>query len=324
MAKPTITIIGLGLTGASLGLALQRTESNFEVVGHDKNPEATQAARKLGAVQRTEWNLHAACAGASLIVLAVPLGELQALLTHMREDLQPNTLVLTLVNVMQPALVLAEQQLPGHTHFVVGHPVLSGIGGPLTARADLFEETVFSLAPGGYTDPAAVQLASDFVERLGAKPFFVDAQEHDGIIAAVEQMPHLLAAALVGLNTSAPGWREARRLAGRPFAGATELGSSAEALFSTLQANRANVLLRLDELQQALADWRELLLVTPSPDEKHPLLAALAQTVEARQTWEAQAMFKRWEDMPTPTPAESRGMFRQMFFGNLMGKPKNK
>ena len=75
MAKPIITIIGLGVTGTSLGLALQRSEGNFEIVGHDKSPEASQQARQLGAVQRAEWNLHRACEGAELIVLATPIDQ---------------------------------------------------------------------------------------------------------------------------------------------------------------------------------------------------------------------------------------------------------
>ena len=54
MTKPIITIVGLGLTGASMGLGLQREEANFEIVGHDKMPEVAQEARRLGAVQRTE------------------------------------------------------------------------------------------------------------------------------------------------------------------------------------------------------------------------------------------------------------------------------
>ena len=324
MTKPIITIIGLGLTGTSIGLGLQRGENNFELVGHDKEHSAVQTARKLNAVHRSEWNLHAACAGADLIVLAVPLGELNDLFTHIREDLKPTCLVFPLVNVMQPAIAVAAEQLASHSHFVVGHPVLAGVGGLLSPRADLFEEVVFGLAAGAQTDPAAIQLASDFVERLGAKPLFVDAQEHDGIIAGVEQLSQVMAAALMQTNTTAPGWREARRLAGRPFAQATELGHSAEHLFSAFQSNRANLLQRLDQLQQVLADWRDLLALDAPTDDKHPLRVALAQVENDRAEWEAQAMLKRWEDLPVPTTTESHGMLRQMFFGNLMGKGNKK
>ena len=76
MAKPKITIIGLGTTGASMGLALQKEEGSFTIVSHDRDPDAAREATRLGAVQRTEWNLHNACDEADLIILAVPLNEL--------------------------------------------------------------------------------------------------------------------------------------------------------------------------------------------------------------------------------------------------------
>lgn len=322
MAKPKITIIGLGIIGTSLGLGLQREPGNFEIVGHDKDAENTARARQLSAVQRTDWNLHNACEGAELILFTLSLTELEETLPHIREDLRPETLLFAVTNVMQPTIDLAAKQLPPETHFVVGHPILTGIGAPLTARADLFDEVTFGLAPGQHTDPSAVQLASDFVERLGAKPLFVDAREHDGIIAGVEHLPQLLAATLMRLSASGPGWREARRLAGRTFAQATELDGSASQLFGALLNNRENLLQRIDQLQQELATWRELLEQEAVAEEKHPLLTILEQVVEQRQLWEAQAFLKRWEDMTTTSNStpEGRGMFRQMFFGNMGGR----
>ncbi len=99
MAKPRITIIGLGVTGASLGLGLQKEAGNFEIVGHDKDPQVGQEARRQGAVERVEWNLHRACDKADLIMLAVPLSELPDLFNHLRPDLKPETLIFAIVNV---------------------------------------------------------------------------------------------------------------------------------------------------------------------------------------------------------------------------------
>lgn len=325
MSKPKITIIGLGVRGASLGLGLQRETGNFEIVGHDKDHQVAQQARKQGAVQRSEWNLHNACENADLIAITAPLSELSELFTHIREDLRPNTLVFAIVNVMQPAIELAAKQLPSETHFVVGHPVLSGVGGALAVRADLYQDVTFSLAPGLHTDPSAVQLASDFVERVGAKPLFVDAQEHDGIMAAVEQLPQLLAAALMRFSSASPGWREARRLAGRQFAQATELDASAPQLFGAIFANRANLLARIDQLQQELNSWRDLLraeLPSDAPNgAKHPLLDELEKVAVERLQWEGQAMLKRWDETPSPAEsAEASGMLRQMLFGGFKSK----
>lgn len=323
MAKPKITIIGLGVIGASIGLGLQREPGNFELVGHDRDAENTARARDSKAVHRTDWNLHNACDGAELIVLNLSLPELEETLPHVREDLRPETLIFAATNVMQPAIELANKLLAPEAHFVAAHPILTGIGAPLTVRADLFEEVTFGLAPGHQTDPTAVQLASDFVERLGAKPLFVDAQEHDGIIAGVEHLPQLLAAALMRSSADSPGWREARRLAGRTFAQATELDGNAKELLGAFLSNRENLRLRIEQLQAELATWRALLEATPSADEKHPLLTVLEQVVAEREQWEGQAYLKRWDDPVTKAatpPAEGRNMFRQMFFGNLGGR----
>lgn len=322
MAKPIITIIGLGLTGASMGLALQREEGNFEVAGHDKLPDVAQAARKMGAVQRVEWNLYKAIDRAELIVIAVPLNELAELYKLIAEELQPGTLVLTLSSLLQPAVDLAAQHLPGHTHFVAGHPVISGVGAASTPRADLFEQATFALAAGLHTDPAAVQLASDFAERVGATPLFVDSQEHDGISAGVDQLPLVMGAALMALSARGAGWREARRLAGRHFAGATDIGANADQLFEMLRANRHNLLFRIKQMQQELSEWTALLETEAEEGQPHPLLDALQEAVQARSTWEGQALIKSWDDAPAAQPnAEGPGFLRQMFLGSMGRRP---
>lgn len=318
MSKPIITIIGLGLTGTSMGLALQRGETTFEIVGHDKSPDAAQNARKLGAVQRVEWNLFRSMSGAELIVVAVPLDELAELYKLIGEELQPGTLVFTLSSLLQSALDLAGRHLPEHAHFVAGHPVVTGVGGGLSPRADLYEKATFALAAGLHTDPSAMQLASDFVERVGAMPLFVDAQEHDGISAGVEQLPLLLGAALMALSARGAGWREARRLAGRHFAGATDIGENAGQLFESLRANKQNLLYCLGQMQQELNGWVALLEAEDEEGRPHPLRGALEEAVQARRTWEDQALIRSWNESPAPQPpAESPGFLRQMFLGNL-------
>lgn len=333
MAKPIITIIGLGLTGASMGLGLQREAGDFEIVGHDRLPEVAQEARRLGAIHRIEWNLFRACEGAELIVVSVPLHELEELLPLLAEELKPGTLLFVLGSLLQPAIDSAAKHLPAGTHFVAGHAVITGVGAAPTPRADLFERAVFALTAGVNTEASALQLASDFVERVGATPRFVDAQEHDGIIAGVEQLPALLAAALMHASAGGGGWQEARRLAGQQFAAATEMGRDADGQYAALQANKQNVLLKLTKMRQELAEWQRLLEAegnegaAPAEEGKvNPLLAVLKEAVQAREGWEAQAMLKNWDE-PTNTPAapvESSGFLRQMFLGGLGNRQRNR
>lgn len=323
MAKAKITIIGLGVTGASMGLALQRDEADFEVVGHDKNQDAVAEARKLGAVNRTDWNLHSACEIADMVITAVPLLELDELFGQIAEDLKPGCMVLGVVSLMEPAIAAADKHIPEHAHFVAGHPVLTGVGGALTIRNDLFQEVVFSLASSVNTDPSAIQLASDFIDRIGATPLFVDPVEHDGIMAEVEQLPRVVAAALMRLSGTSAGWREARRLAGRQFALSTELGGSAEQLYSALRANREKVLVRLRQMQEEIGEWIELLEHVPDEGETDELLTTLEDVEYERNDWTIHAELKDWdESSPTLEKKQKKdesGLFRQMFLGNMFG-----
>lgn len=322
--KPKITIIGLGLIGSSMGLGLQREEVTFEIVGHDKAPELAQAAKKEGAVHRSEWNLFRACEGSELIILDIPLNELDETLGLLKEDATPGTLYLAINSLLQPAIEIAERHLPAGAHFVAGHPVITGVGGTPSRRADLFDQAVFALAAGTKTDPSALQLASNLVERVGATPLYVDGHEHDGIMAGVEHLPLLLAAALMRMSAAESGWREARRLAGQAFAASANMGEDAAGLFAALRANRTNLLYRIRRLQEELNEWHDLLQAEGEEGKPHPLQTALEKAVESRIAWESQAILKNWEERPTATPQglETGGFFRQMFLGNL-GKRKS-
>ncbi len=318
--KPIITILGLGVTGASVGLALQQANAVVEIVGHDKAPEVGREAGKLKAVHRTEWNLYNACEGASVIVLAMPLHEADETLTLLKDDIGAGTLVLMIADVLAPAAALLAERLSGKGHSVVGHPILNGVGGVLAPRPDLFDKTVFVLAAGAETEPTALELASNFVETIGAQPLYMDPQEHDGIIAGVEQLPQLLALALVHMLANAPAWREAKRLAGRTFAQSTGLGRSGESLARSLVANRENLLLRLEQLEWELAAWKEWLAQEDAPDgAENPAAAVIRAASTEREAWEAQAILKNWDVGPTP-PADTSGgnsIFRSLFLGNL-------
>jgi prephenate dehydrogenase len=339
MANPIITILGLGTLGSSLGLALQRSAAQAEVVGHDKVPEASQTARKNNVVQRVEWNLHAACEPASLIVLAMPIGEVAETLELIRDDVRPNALVFVLSDVLQPAAQLVEEKLAskgtsqagGQGHGVVGHPIVTGLGGPLTPRADLFDRTTFVVAAGATTDPSALELAANFVESLGAQPLFMDPMEHDGLIAGVEQLPQMLGLATVHMLAASPGWTEARRLAGRTFAQTTDSGRSAENLYAAMRGNRANLLTRIEQFERELAAWKKWLMAddeagsqaTAGEAGEHPLQAAIVDSHAERDRWESQAQLQDWsvgQPVADAGVPQSGGLLRQMFFGSWGSK----
>lgn len=317
MAKPFITIIGLGVTGTSVGLALRKEPGDFEIVGHDKDHAADGAARKLNAVHRGEWNLHRACEGSSMVILAIPMTEVAETLTLIAEDLSPNTLVLALNNLMQPVVDMTSQSLPNHANVVIGHPILIG-GSSSEPHAELLNGATFCLAAAPQTGAGALELASDFVERVGAKPHFVDALEHDGIMAGVEQLPTLLGATLVHMSARSPGWRESQQLAGRRFAQTTGIGNNAASTFRALYDNRENLLRRINQFQAELEAWRALLSEEASTEKPHPLLDALNAAVAERESWAQAVITQEWDNVAVsaPQPENSGGVFRQLFLGN--------
>lgn len=317
MAKPFVSIIGLGATGTSIGRALRREQGDFEVVGHDKVAAADSEARRVGAVDRSEWNLHRAVEGASMVIVAIPLGEVAETLRLIEEDLASNALVLAMTTLMQPVLDDAERLLPRHNRIVVAHLIPRFSAADPSPGAPPAGSSLCIAAPA-QADPGALELASDFAERIGATPHFMDAAEHDGILALVDQVPQLLGGALLATSVSSSGWQESQRMAGRRFAQATDLGGNAHNLAAALLLNRENVMRRLDQVQSELQRWRALLESEAEDGKPHPLDQALQPLVEQRNTWEDQAVSQRWDEPPAPAaPAPAGGMLRQLFLGNI-------
>lgn len=314
MDKPFISIIGLGTTGSSIGRALRKEQGNYVVVGHDKKSGADSDSKRAGAIDRSEWNLHRAVEGSSLVVIALPLSEVGETLRLIEEDIAENSLVLIFSPLLKPALHYASHYLPRHRRAIAAHIVASVAGDD----DDPVPGSTICIAAPVDAEEAAVELASDFADRVGATPYFVDADEHDGIVALVEQMPQLLGATLLEMATQSPGWQESRRIAGSRFAHATDMGGSAQALAATLLANRESMYYTIGVFQDALEGWKAYLDPDTPDSQPPPLVGALDKLFAERATWEEQAITRKWdEEAPAAAPPGTSGMFRQLFLGNF-------
>lgn len=280
MAEFQITIIGLGVTGTSIGLALKKAAGELHIVGHDRDPDAASAARKAGAVDRTDWNLPGACRGAGIVILTLPLPGIRDTLAAIAQDLAEGCLVTDTAPVKEPVLAWAQETLPPHVAFVGGDPI--GAHGAGSASAALFEGVTYCLCPDRSTPPKAVEQASDLALAVGATPHFLDATEHDGLVALLDQVPAFLALATLDAASADPAWRELVRLGGGRLdrlLGA--LGETPSATLDTATANAANVVRWLERLEAALADARALLTAAPEARQE-----ALDRLVDAQLEWE--------------------------------------
>jgi prephenate dehydrogenase len=310
--KLQVSIVGLGLIGASAGLALRRHADRVTVVGHDPNPTAAGAAKKAGAVDRTEWNLINAISGADRVLLALPLDQVRDTLKAAAQDFKPGCVIVDTADVKVPANAAAAEFLPKGVHFVGGHPILIPINmDPGKATADLFENKLFCLTPDSSTDSAAVHLAADLVEALGAKPFFLDPVEHDGMAAAVSQLPQLLAAALMDVASRSPSWQDMRKLAGGQFYSSTLITEgNGRSVVAGLTTNREHVMLWLDALTSRLAEWRQALI----DGKEDTVAAAIDDGLVAGEKWIEANILGRWEEArESPPMPTSGGVIRDLF-----------
>jgi prephenate dehydrogenase len=319
--KLHIAIVGLGLVGQSIGLALRRYPEKVTVVGHDPSPDLSSKAKRAGAVERAEWNLINAVINADRIVLALPLNEIRATLEAIKQDLQPGCVIVDTADVKAPVMQWAAEILPPEVHFVGGHPILlTDALEPDAARADLFDGKLFCLTPDARTDAAGVRLAADIAEAIGAKPYFMDAQEHDGLAAGAQNLPALLAVALMAVTTGSPGWKEMRKLAGNQYyAGTLLVAGSGKQVAADALANRENTVHWLDAVMAELQSYKAQLLAGDAEEMAKDVDRGLA----AGKSWLNAAVSGQWEiDGIPPTPQMGMGM-RELFFGRL-GKPRER
>lgn len=285
-SKPRVTIVGLGLIGSSLGLALRQAGVTSAVIGHDSGQGVANEAKRIGAIDKADWNLISACEEADLVILAAPVRAIEELLKVLARNLRPGCVVLDTAAVKQPVMTWAAASLPDEVHFVGGNPILSkalrGQWGVENARANLFEGSLFCLVPAPETDPEAIQLVSSMASIIGSKPLFLDAVEHDGLVAAVDHLPTLLSLAMLETVIDQPFWRELRKVAGPAFESSTQLVTANSVAHSDLSIlNRENVVRWIDTLSAVLASLREVV----SEGEVDPLDDRILHALEERQKW---------------------------------------
>ena len=259
MAKARVTIVGLGLIGGSLGLALQKIKKDFEIVGHDKELGIANQARKQGVVDKTDWNLVSACEGADLIILAIPISGIQDTLKAIADWLKPGCIITDTATIKQPVLAWADEILPENVSFIGGDPLVTDEGEGLEdARADLFEGARYCLIPSNKARSEAVRLLADLVSAMGAQPYFIDALEHDGLMAGISHLPFILSTALLGAVSSSAAWRDIQKMAGAEFRRATAYADTDPATYRDICLNNSASIVRwIDECVAQLQTMRQ-------------------------------------------------------------------
>jgi prephenate dehydrogenase len=325
-----ITIIGTGQVGASIGLALGAQKDLFLRIGHDKDPKIANRAKAMGAVDKVEINLFSAIEDAAIIILALPLDQIHETLQLIAQELKEDAVIMDTAPVKSMVIKWITQLLPPQRYYIGLTPAINPAylgtpgSGVETARADLFKDGMMAILTLKDLPPEAVKLAIDFTHMLGSENLFIDPLELDSMMAAIDILPQLLSAALVNSVVDQPGWQDARKMTGRPFAaGSSAIAQSGEVSSLSFQAVsvQEHLLRRLDELMAHLAELRQQI----ASGEAENLQVELERARQGQEKWLKERMAANWgerEASPHAQMPTSRQVFTRMFTFGGGRKPK--
>jgi prephenate dehydrogenase len=256
MQLETLTIVGVGLIGGSIGLAARRRGAARHILGVGWRAETLETARRLGAIDQGFLALAPAVSNADLVVFCTPVQIIAGQVLEAAHSCRPGAL-LTDAGSTKAALVAAiEAGLPGNVRFVGSHPLAgSEKRGPEHADPNLFQDRLTIVTPTSRTSPEALERTSTFWQALGSKVKQMTPADHDAALAFTSHLPHLLAAALAGAlpdrlrELTATGYRDTTRIA----AGDPTLWTG------IFLQNREAVLAALDQLSSQLDSLRSVL-----------------------------------------------------------------
>ena len=281
------TILGTGLIGGSFALALRKYTSDIHIAGWDR-PEIIFEARSRGAIDHAfSGELAPALENADLVYIALPIGATVDLLPEVARLASPNALITdacsTKVRITEDAADLFPED--STKLFLGGHPMagreLSGIA---QADADLFRNNTYALigASSGQTDPR-ISAFVKILEKIGSRPLWLGAQQHDYAVGLASHLPQLAAVALASflydhldenglpITLAGPGLRDSLRLAGSPYSTWRDIVLTNKEVLSAALDLFAR---RLDDLRERLAS-RDLEADFDAANELYKLLRSL-------------------------------------------------
>jgi len=247
-----ITILGVGLLGASFALALKKNGLCGTVTGFGRNRENLQRAKERNIIDSFETDPVAACRDSDLVMLSAPVGAFAGLAKAIVPALKKGA-VLTDVGSVKGVLVREiERLMPKDVHYIGGHPIAgSDRSGIDSANSELFRNARCVITPTENSDPSSLDKIQNLWKALGSEIIILDPEEHDRIYASVSHLPHLIAYAMV--NTVAEMDRSYLDFSGKGFMDSTRIACSSEELWNDIcLLNRDNIIETLAVFQKNL------------------------------------------------------------------------
>ncbi len=249
-------LIGTGLIGGSIAMALREQELVGEVIGYDRNSKAAAHAVERGAIDKTACTLVEAVKEADLVILAVPVLSTLEILKEISTAVKRGTLITDVGSTKARLMEAVETLLPEGVTFIGGHPMAgseeSGIAG---ADPALLENAIYVLTPGSQAAQEYTDKLAGMVSAIKAQPLIIEPLEHDRIVALVSHLPHLSAAALVQSVAGTDDLELIKTLAAGGFRDSTRIALSNPDIWRDIFiSNRWALLAALKRYKKSITD----------------------------------------------------------------------
>lgn len=275
MLFDTVTIVGVGLIGGSVGMAARRRGVCGKVVGVGRHLDSLEKARALGAIDSLTLDLAEGVRSADLLVLCTPVDKIAIQALVAAQTCKTGALITDAGSTKANIVRDIEGKLPKGVEFVGSHPLAgSEKRGPEFANADLFDGRVTIVTPTARTNPEAVQSIQNFWQALGSDVYLLDPETHDRALALTSHLPHLAAASLAGIVPASY-----RPFAASGFRDTTRIASGDPALWAAIF--RQNALAMIDALQRfgdRVGEFRQAIL----SDDEATLIELLSSGKQVR------------------------------------------
>lgn len=278
-----IAIIGLGLIGGSLGLALKKSRwRDAEIIGCARRQEVADAALKSGAVDTVATDLQKAVPEADMVIIATPILTIREVFIQIAPALRDKAIVTDTGSTKLQVIQWAKGFLSPNINFIGGHPMAGKeTSGIEAAEAELFRGRIYCLIPGEETAQEALYTLKDMVTTIGAVPFVISPEEHDNLVAGVSHLPLLLSVALVLATTQNPVWHKMSKLAASGYRDVTRLASGSPEMHAHIcLTNKEAIASWVDAL---ISELQKLRKMVSEGDANIESVLALAK--EVRQEW---------------------------------------
>jgi prephenate dehydrogenase len=257
-----ITIVGVGLLGGSIGLAVRRGRLAREVAGFVRRAASLKDCERAGAVDYAVTDLLAAVSNADLIILCTPLAQMRSLTEQIMPALKRGAIVTDVGSVKAGVVRELESIIvTAGAHFIGSHPMAGGEKmGVLAARADLFDHAVCIVTPTKKSHATAVRKLEQFWKSLGARVLKMDAAQHDLLVSRSSHLPHAVAATLANLVLNPAGSKMQAALCATGFRDTTRIASGSPEMWRDIAlANCKNISRSVDAFVAELKKFQGVL-----------------------------------------------------------------